>query len=84
MPGYLVLTGDVGTGKTTLINVLIDNLGDKFIVVKVPDPGLEEIDFMNYVSDTLDFKKTIASKERFFIISVIFSMSRHSLVKKFC
>ncbi len=66
MPGILVLTGDVGTGKTTLINLLINNLGDNFIVVKVPDPDLEEIDFVNYLADKLDFKKKFTSKEMFY------------------
>ena len=66
MPGILVLTGDVGTGKTTLANVLINNLGDNFIVVKVPDPDLEEIDFVNYLADKLDFKKKFTSKETFY------------------
>ncbi len=65
MPGILLLTGDVGTGKTTLINALLSNLDDQFIVVKVLDPGLEEIDFLNYISDVLDFKKKFTSKDNF-------------------
>jgi type II secretory pathway predicted ATPase ExeA len=66
MPGILVLTGDVGTGKTTLINVLINDLGANFIVVKVPDPDLEEIDFVNSLSDTLDFNEKYTSKDMFY------------------
>ena len=30
--GFLLLTGDVGTGKTTLINTLIQSLSDDIIV----------------------------------------------------
>ena len=66
MPGILLLTGDVGTGKTTLSNVFLNSLGDQFIVVKVPDPDLEEIDFMTHIADALDFKKKYSSKESFF------------------
>jgi len=66
MPGILLLTGDVGTGKTTLINALLSNLDDQFIVIKVLDPGLEEIDFLNYISDALDFKKKFSTKDSFF------------------
>ncbi|TKB25940.1 AAA family ATPase [Desulfopila sp. IMCC35006] len=66
MPGILLLTGDVGTGKTTLVNALLNNLDDQFIVIKVLDPGLEEIDFLNYLSDALDFKKKFSTKDNFF------------------
>ena len=37
--GLLLLTGDVGTGKTTLINGLVNSLGDNVVVATVPDPG---------------------------------------------
>lgn len=66
MPGILLLTGDVGTGKTTLVNVLIKNLGDTFTVVKIPDPDLEELDFVNSLSDKLGFKEKFARKNDFY------------------
>ncbi len=65
LPGILLLTGDVGTGKTTLINVLLNSLSDQFLVVKVLDPGLEEIDFINHIAEALDFKKKFSSEENF-------------------
>lgn len=65
IPGILLLTGDVGTGKTILINVLLNNLDDQFLVVKVLDPGLEKIDFFNYIADVLNFKKKFSSKDTF-------------------
>ncbi len=65
MPGVFLLTGDVGTGKTILVNVLINRLGSDFIVVKVPDPGLDVIDFVNYLSDSLGFKKKFTSEDSF-------------------
>ncbi len=66
MPGILLLTGDAGAGKTTLANVFLNSLGDKFIVVKIPDPDLEDIDFMNYIADALDFKTRFSDKDTFF------------------
>jgi len=38
--GFLLLTGDVGTGKTVLINHLIELIDFKVIVATIPDPGL--------------------------------------------
>ena len=47
--GILALTGDVGTGKTTLINALIQSLGDDTMVATIYDPSLEVLDFFNIV-----------------------------------
>lgn len=66
MPGLLLLTGDAGTGKTTLTNVFLDSLDDQYLVVKIPDPDLEDIDFINYIADVLDFKTKFSSKESFY------------------
>ena len=33
--GFLVLTGDVGTGKTTLINALVNKLGEDILKVNI-------------------------------------------------
>ena len=37
--GFLLLTGDVGTGKTTLLNALIDSLGEDVLVAMVALSG---------------------------------------------
>jgi general secretion pathway protein A len=48
--GFLLLTGDVGTGKTTLINTLLQRLGQDVICTTVPDPGLGKMDFFNFIA----------------------------------
>ncbi|MFN2356964.1 MAG: AAA family ATPase [Desulfotignum sp.] len=48
--GFLLLTGDVGTGKTTLINTLLQRLGQDVVCTTVPDPGLEKMDFFNFIA----------------------------------
>ncbi|MFZ5573100.1 MAG: AAA family ATPase [Thermodesulfobacteriota bacterium] len=63
--GFLLLTGDVGTGKTTLINALLDGLGDEVIAAFVPDPGLSGMDFFNYIAGAFGIKKRFASKGDF-------------------
>jgi type II secretory pathway predicted ATPase ExeA len=80
--GFLLLTGDVGTGKTTLINALINSLGDEVIVAKVPDPGLEMIDFMNYISHAFEMEKKFHSKESFLVQFGDFLATAYSAGKK--
>jgi len=45
--GFLLLTGDVGTGKTTLINTLLRTLEKNTLVASIRDPALVPIDFYN-------------------------------------
>ncbi|MFO7559045.1 MAG: AAA family ATPase [Desulfobacterales bacterium] len=63
--GFLLLTGDVGTGKTTLINALINSLGDNVIAATVPDPNLEKFDFLNYIATVFRIDKKFSSKGEF-------------------
>lgn len=65
--GFLLLTGDVGTGKTTLLNALIDSLGEDVLVAMVPDPGLAKMDFFNFVADSFGVDKNFKSKGEFLI-----------------
>ena len=52
--GFLLLTGDVGTGKTALINRLAIMIDMAAIVAKVPDPGLSSLEFFNFLA--IEFK----------------------------
>jgi len=63
--GFLLLTGDVGTGKTTLINSLIQSLSNDIICTSVPDPSLSKMDFFNYIASAFDIGEEFASKGAF-------------------
>lgn len=65
--GFLLLTGDVGNGKTTLINTLISSLSEQVIFASVPDPRLEKIDFLNYIADSFGIDQDFSSKGKFII-----------------
>lgn len=65
--GFLLLTGDVGTGKTTLINTLISSLSEQVIFASVPDPRLEKIDFLNYIADSFGIDQDFTSKGKFIV-----------------
>ena len=63
--GFLLLTGDVGTGKTTLINSLIQSLSDDIICTSVPDPSLSRLDFFNYIAFSFGIDQEFSTKGAF-------------------
>jgi general secretion pathway protein A len=65
--GFLLITGDVGTGKTTLINALLTRLGNDVIVANITNPILEELDFFNIVADEFNINKHFENKADFLI-----------------
>ncbi len=52
--GFVVLTGDVGTGKTTLVNALIDALDESVLVAKINHPSLDTGQFLALIAKTLE------------------------------
>ncbi len=66
--GFLLLTGEVGTGKTTLIHGLINALGDDVIIANVPDPGLETMEFFNYIARAFHLGNGFKGKYEFLSI----------------
>ncbi len=66
--GFLLLTGDVGTGKTTLLNALLKNLDvTDVLVARIPDPRLDSMDFINLLADRLGMNEIFASRGPFLI-----------------
>lgn len=65
--GFLLITGDVGTGKTTLINALLKRLGNDVIVANITNPILEELEFFNIVAHQFNINKHFSSKGAFLI-----------------
>lgn len=66
--GFLLLTGDVGTGKTTLINALLQTLDNNTYVAFIRDPALDPLDFFQYTAHTFGMPiHSITSKATFLI-----------------
>ena len=63
--GFLVMSGGVGTGKTTLIHALLKQLDDSVVVASVPDPGLELIEFYRFIASSFGMKGKYKSKVDF-------------------
>jgi general secretion pathway protein A len=80
--GFLLLTGDVGTGKTTLIHSLIEGLTDTVVAATVPDPGLIQLDFYRYIADAYGMSDRIVSKVDFLIQFKAFLKEADALGKR--
>lgn len=80
--GFLLLTGDVGTGKTVLINSLVRNIELKSIISTVPDPGLELLDFFNFLAATFGIARTIKSKGEFLALLKKFLIKAEATKRK--
>ena len=65
--GFMLLTGDVGTGKTTLINALIQGLSEDVLYASVPDPRLGLNDLLNYIANSFGIRKNFKTKGKFLI-----------------
>ncbi len=63
--GLLLLTGDVGTGKTTLVNALVKGLEDNVLVATISDPKLERLEFFNYLAHSLGINRKFDNKGDF-------------------
>ncbi|MBW2681581.1 MAG: AAA family ATPase [Deltaproteobacteria bacterium] len=65
--GFLLVTGDVGTGKTTLVNALLESLQDDTLVANITNPFLSLIDFYNFVAISFNISKKFDNKVDFIV-----------------
>ncbi len=65
--GFLVITGDVGTGKTALIRAVEKDVQGRAVVVTIPDPSLSLMDFYNFMAAELGMERSFANKGEFLI-----------------
>jgi len=65
--GFLLLTGDIGTGKTTLINCFLNEKDIDTIVASIPDPDLSIVDFFLLLSKEFNINIDFDTKGEFLI-----------------
>lgn len=65
--GFLLVAGDVGTGKTTLINALLESIEENTLVASITDPALNLIDFLNLVAASFDIPEKFDNKVDFIV-----------------
>ncbi len=65
--GLLLLTGDAGSGKTTLVGALTEHLESDISWAVIDDPALERVDFYNAIARAFDIEGMFTSKVQFLI-----------------
>lgn len=80
--GFLLLTGSGGMGKTTLINSLVEGLGDDVECAIISDPRLDRIDFYNEIAAGFGMNTVFSSKVQFLIQFSHFLHKAHDEKKK--
>ena len=61
--GFILLTGEVGTGKTTMVNALLSNMDDSVRYISLSNPLLSPEDFIDYLAFSA-FKKKAHFKSK--------------------
>lgn len=65
--GFLLITGEVGTGKTALIRAIEKEVQARAIIVTIPDPGMSLMDFYNFMASELHMDRSFKNKGEFLI-----------------
>lgn len=76
--GFLLLTGDIGMGKTALIHRLLKEIDESKVVAYIPNPRMEFLDFFNFLSNELGMGRKFASKGAFLMELKKFLQKKHT------
>jgi general secretion pathway protein A len=79
---FLLLTGDIGVGKTTIINALLQALDKHDQVAVINDPMLDKLDFFSHIARAFGLAGKFTSKGRFLITFGKFLLDQHYLGKR--
>jgi len=66
--GFVVLTGEVGTGKTTLLHALLAQLDSATPSAFIFNPRLDALDFFRIVFDELGIEETCRTKAEYLLV----------------
>jgi len=80
--GYALVTGDVGTGKTTMASALMNELGDAVIAAKIPYPDVGVLDFFRLILTAYGLRGEFGSKGDFLTHFDAFLRSSYAKGKK--
>lgn len=74
---FLLLTGDVGVGKTTIINALLEVLDKNDLVAVINDPMLDKLDFFTHIARAFGLSGNCTTKGHFLITFGKFLLEQH-------
>ena len=80
--GFLLLTGDIGTGKTTLLNCFLNENDTDAVIASIPDPDLSIVDFFKLLSKEYNINLNFDTKGDFIIQFEAFLHNTYSEEKK--
>jgi general secretion pathway protein A len=80
--GCMLLTGDIGTGKTVLINKLVQLDHVAAVFVTANDPGLNRLDFCNILSAEFGLNRRFERREDFYAGFADFLLASFSAYRK--
>jgi general secretion pathway protein A len=80
--GFFLLTGDIGTGKTTLINCFLNENDTNAIITSISDPDLSIVDFFVLLSIEFNINMDFETKGDFLIQFENFLHNTYSERKK--
>lgn len=66
--GFVVLSGEVGTGKTTLLHALLSQLDSATPSAFIFNPRLDALDFFRVVFDELGIEETCRTKAEYLLV----------------
>jgi general secretion pathway protein A len=61
--GVVIVTGEIGTGKTTLLRTLVRNLGPDTIIAYIFNPALSALELLQTINTDLNLPATSDSKK---------------------
>jgi general secretion pathway protein A len=64
--GLFVLTGDIGTGKTTLVHAFVKSLSAKTFRAVLSYPKIGKLDFFNFLAECFHFSARFRNEADFF------------------
>jgi len=64
--GLFVLTGDIGTGKTTLVHAFVQSLGPKTFRAVLSYPKIGKLEFFNFLAECFHFPARFTNEAGFF------------------
>jgi len=67
--GFTLLAGDVGTGKTTMINALLKEIDPSYIVLNITNPKWTFVEIIRYLAVKLEID--VEGKENFQILEAL-------------
>lgn len=70
--GFLLLTGNVGTGKTTLLQLLVKSMDQKIHLCMITNPSLSIDDFYYYLAAKYGLSEYSGNKAKFMLEFAIF------------